>query len=102
MSTYFVCDGREREADAIVKSVFAPVLNAHVEKGEITSWNWMQHFAGGKYRRILVLDGKDHASILEYWNVLDTALSDAEPDLTQRFFDICPTHTDYVWEMGTD
>jgi hypothetical protein len=99
MSTYFVCDSREKEADAIVKSVFAPVMNAHVKEGKIASWNWLEHVAGGKYRRILVIDATDHASVLNYWNAFDQALIDAQPELSQRFTDICPSHTDYIWDM---
>ena len=101
MSTYFVCDGREKEADAIVKSAFAPVLNAHVKDGKIASWNWMEHLVGGEYRRILVIDGADHTSILEYWNAFSTALDEAQPELAQRFTDICDSHADYVWDLGT-
>jgi hypothetical protein len=102
MSTYFVCGSRESEADAIVKSAFAPVMNAHVKEGKIASWNWMQHVAGGKYRRILVIDATDHASALEYWNTFDQALSEAQPELSQRFTELCPSHTDYIWDLGTE
>jgi hypothetical protein len=102
MSTYFVCDSREQEADAIIKSAFAPVLTADVKAGKIASWNWLEHVAGGEYRRILVVDAVDHASVLEYWNTLDQALADAQPELSQRFTEICPSHTDYIWDMGTD
>lgn len=102
MSTYFVCDSREKEADAIVKAAFAPVMNAHVKEGKIASWNWLEHLAGGKYRRILVIDATDHASVLDYWNAFDQALADAQPELSQRFTEICPSHTDYIWDMGTE
>jgi hypothetical protein len=102
MSTYFVCGSREAEADAIVKSAFAPVMNAHIKDGKIASWSWMEHVAGGKYRRILVIDAADHTSALEYWNALDQALGEASPELSRRFNDICSSHTDYVWDMGTE
>jgi hypothetical protein len=102
MSTYFVCGSREAEADAIVKTAFAPVMNAHVEEGKIISWNWLQHVVGGEYRRILVIDGADHASVLEYWNAFSGALSEAQPELAERFTQICPSHTDYVWDMGVE
>jgi hypothetical protein len=101
-STYYVCDSREKEADAIVKTAFAPVLNAQVKEGKISAWNWLEHFAGGKYRRLLVLDGADHKALLDYWNGLDKSLSDAQPELAQRFLDICDSHTDYVWDLGTE
>jgi len=102
MSTYFVCDSREQEADAIVKTAFSPVMNAHVKEGKIASWNWMRHVAGGEYRRILVIDAADHTSVLEYWNALTEALDEAQPALAQRFTDVCDSHSDYVWEMGVE
>lgn len=102
MSTYFVCGSREAEADAIVKSAFAPVMNAHVKEGKIVAWNWLEHVAGGKYRRILVIDFADLTSALEYWDALDQNLGEANPELSRRFTDICPSHTDYMWNMGVE
>jgi hypothetical protein len=102
MSTYFVCDSREQEADAIVKTAIGPVMNGHVKEGKISAWNWMRHVAGGKYRRILVIDGADHTAVLEYWNALTAALDEANPELFRRFGDICDSHTDYVWDMGVE
>lgn len=102
MSTYFECDSREKEADAIVKTAFAPVLNAHVKEGRIAFWNWLEHVAGGEYRRLLVLDGADHKSVLGYWNAFDRALEEAQPELSRRFTDICHAHTDYIWDLGTE
>jgi len=102
MSTYFVCDSREKEADAIVKTVFAPVMNAHVKEGKIARWNWMEHIAGGKYRRILVLDGTDHKSLLSYWSAFSQALEATQPELSRHFTEICPSHSDYVWDLGTE
>jgi len=100
-STYFVCDSNdEDEADDIVKSVFAPLLNQHVKEGKIVSWNWMRHVMGGEYRRLLVFDGKDHKSVLKYWSTLGGALDTAHPRQADRFFSICPTHTDYVWDLA--
>jgi hypothetical protein len=102
MSTYFVCGSHEDEADAIVKTAFAPAMNAHVKEGKIASWNWVRHVAGGQYRRLLVIDGADHASLLGYWNVFAQALDEAQPELSRRFNEICPSHTDYVWDMGVE
>jgi hypothetical protein len=102
MSTYFVCGSAEAEADAIVKAAFAPVMNAHVKEGKIASWNWLRHVAGGEYRRLLVIDGADHTSLLEYWNTMDQALEESQPELSRRFNEICPSHTDYVWDLGVE
>jgi hypothetical protein len=100
MSTYFVCDSAvEAEADAIVKTAFAPILNQHVKEGKIASWNWLEHRVGGKYRRLLVIDGPDHKSLLNYWGVLFPALEKTQPDLSRRFSGICGSHSDYIWDM---
>jgi len=99
-STYFECDSREGEADAIVKTAFAPVLNQHVKDGQIASWNWLRHVLGGKYRRILVVDGASHKAMLGYWNRLTRALGEAQPELMQRFGSVCSSHTDYVWDLS--
>ena len=85
-----------------MKTAFAPVLNAHVKEGKIASWNWLRHVAGGEYRRLLVIDGTDHAALLEYWNTMDQALEESQPELSRRFNEICSSHTDYVWDIGVE
>ena len=54
-----------------------------------------------KMLRAAVIDGADHTSILEYWNAFSSALDEAQPELAQRFTDICDSHADYVWDLGT-
>jgi hypothetical protein len=101
MSTYFACSqAGDDEVDAIVKSVFAPVLNQAVKDKKIASWNWMEHLIGGQYRRLLVLDGADHKSVLKIWGFLGPALEAASPAQNKRFSEICPSHTDYIWDMA--
>ena len=98
MSTYFVCNADEPEADFIVKTVFAPVLNQRVKDGMIASWIWQEHLTGGKYRRLLVLDGADEKALMKNWASLQGDLEKAAPDLARRFTEICDSHTDYIWE----
>ena len=85
-----------------MKAAFAPLLNQHVKEGKIASWNWLQHRMGGKYRRLLVIDGPDHKSLLRYWGVLSPALDKTQPDLSRRFNGICRSHSDYIWDMVTN
>jgi hypothetical protein len=77
-------------------------MDGHVKEGKIGAWNWMQHVAGGEYRRILVIDAVDHTAVLEYWNALTAALNEAHPELAERFTDICDSHSDYVWDIGVE
>jgi hypothetical protein len=101
MSTYFQCDAAsEDEADAIVKTAFAPVFDQQVKDGKIANWLWIQHLIGGKYRRALVLDGSTHAGMLTFWNAVSPALQKAAPELGRRFNQICSSHTDYIWDLS--
>jgi hypothetical protein len=100
MSTYFICNSHELEADAIVATVFAAVLNQRVKDGTIASWNWIEHIFGGEYRRALVIDGKDEKSLLTNWASLQNDLEKAAPDLARRFDDICHGHADYIWDLS--
>jgi hypothetical protein len=99
LSTYYACNANEAEADAIVKMAFAPVLNQRVKDKMIDSWTWQEHLLGGKYRRILVLDGASEKALMKNWTTLPQALEKAAPDLSRRFFQICHDHTDYIWEI---
>jgi hypothetical protein len=100
MSTYFECTAQEDEGDAIIKTAFAPVLNAAVKDGKLGSWNWLEHVFGGKYRRALVLDGASDKALMKYWAELWPAVNKANPELSRRFGEICNSHTDYLWEMA--
>ncbi len=98
MATYFVCNADELQADFIMKTVFAPVLNQRVKDGMIASWIWQEHLTGGKYRRLLVLDGADEKALMKNWASLQGDLEKAAPDLVRRFAEICGSHTDYIWQ----
>jgi hypothetical protein len=100
LSTYYECTSNEDEADAIVKTAFAPILNQHVKDGKIASWNWLEHRMGGKYRRAMVLDGASEKAILKYWGALSGEFDKAQPEFNRRFGEICSSHTDYIWDFS--
>lgn len=102
LTSYQVCDHREAEADEIVQTAFAPIMNRHVEEGHINSWSWLSHFVGGEYRRALVLDATDYDAILDYWDMLFPALEAEHPELLRAFAAICHSHTDYIWDLSAN
>jgi hypothetical protein len=102
MTTYYECTADEDEADAIVKTAFAPVLNQSVKDGKIASWSWNEHLIGGKYRRMLVVDAASEAAALKHWADLQGALNKAAPEFTRRFGNICNSHSDYVWDLSAN
>jgi hypothetical protein len=100
MSTYYVCNAQEPEADYIVKTFMAPVLNQRVKDHKIDAWVWNEHLMGGKYRRQLVVDGANAKALLQHWSTLQDELQKANPDLSHRFTQICDSHSDYIWEVA--
>jgi hypothetical protein len=100
LTSYMVCDSRENEADEIMQTAFSPILNRHVQAGDISSWSWLEHGVGGWYRRALVLDAADYKSMLDYWEKLWSDLEAEQPELLREFASICESHTDYVWDLS--
>ena len=97
MSVYWICDeGREAAADLIFETVMAPAWNAQVEAGLVDSWSWSSHYLGGEYRRLLAIDGPDHASLLEAReNVIEAGAEN--PGLMAAFSDVCNGHQDNLY-----
>ncbi|CAN5150656.1 hypothetical protein BH24PSE2_BH24PSE2_07120 [soil metagenome] len=100
LSVYHVCDiaGEER-ADELVKSTFASLYDAQVEKGNLTSWGWMQHIVGGKYRRLETMTGKDHKSVLRAREEIIEQLMSRHKAEADEFDSICSSHSDYLWDI---
>jgi hypothetical protein len=99
-STYFVCDvSRQSEADSVMNASLGPILDRHMEAGNIRSWSWWSHVLGGKYRRLLVLDGASHKANM---NGLLRFITDAQaeqPAALRRLNEICNSHQDYLWNI---
>lgn len=105
-ATYFECSPEgESRADEIINTSFGPHYNAAVEHGDIQSWTWMQHFVGGKWRRVLVIVAGDVNSLLDASGALGEIISDQTPEAGRAFSGICDSHEDYIWqtapELGT-
>lgn len=102
LGTYFECDvAREARADTLVMQAFAPIWDRHTVPDRINYWGWHEHIIGGKYRRLLLLDGGSHKAILA---TLDTVLADIareRPAEGREFSQICHSHQDYLWDVQT-
>lgn len=101
MSVYWVCvEGKEAVADMIVETLWAPVLNALVSDGTLGSWSWLEHYLGGEYRRLLSVDGADHATVLAARDRLIEETGAENPGLASAFSDVCNGHTDILWNLA--
>lgn len=97
-SVYYVCDsGREDQADALVKRVFAPMYDKLVAEGKLMTWGWMEHIVGGEYRRLSTITAADVNSLVAARTSIVTAMQD-DP-LAATLDDICGSHADYIWEI---
>jgi len=96
-STYFVCDSREVQADAIVKQVFAPVYDKLVADKKLTSWGYLEHIVGGHVRRVATMSAADMKSLLAARSEINQVLTDNP--LGDTFTEICDAHEDYMWEV---
>jgi len=98
-ATYFVCTAdRESRADEIIRSSFKPHYDQAVEQDQIVSWTWLQHYVGGKWRRVMVVVTPDMEAALETSGALGEIISDETPEAGRAFSEICNSHEDYIWE----
>lgn len=104
MSVYMECSftGEDR-ADEIFKKHFAPIYNAQVGKGKLTSWGWMSHVIGGKYRRLETLTADNYEDLLKAKSsIVDTLYYSGSNKSAEEFSKICTSHQDYLWDIKTE
>jgi len=100
MSVYFYCDmSKEDRADEIVEEFFAPIYNSHVEKGNISSWGWLKHYIGGKWRRAATFTAPDVKSLLAGRNAIFADVNAKAEASSDEFGEICGSHQDYIWNI---
>lgn len=100
-SVYYVCDqGREDEADALVKQVYAPMLDQMVADGTLKSWGWNEHIVGAQYRRLSTITATDVAALMKARAAVVAAMT--KNPLTRTFDAICGSHADYIWEIKAE
>jgi hypothetical protein len=96
---YYECDmARQSRADTLTMQ-FAPILNRYVKGGGINSWGWLEHSIGGKYRRLLLLNGGSHKVILAASDSIVGDIMKQRPAEGREFNEICHSHQDYLWDI---
>jgi DNA-binding ferritin-like protein (Dps family) len=96
-STYYVCDSREKQADAIITQVIAPIYDKMVADKKLTSWAYLEHIVGGRFRRVETMTATDMKSLMAARAELIQAYADNP--LGDTFTEICDSHDDYMWEV---
>ena len=108
IATYYRCStAYEGEADFIMNTVLGDVYEARAEAGDITGWGWVEHQAGGAWRRISTISAEDRTTAWNMWGEIIDELEEEHPNAWHRFNEICDSHDDYIWNVvasaeGTD
>ena len=76
------------------------LLSEQVSSGRLSSWSWLAHALGGKYRRLAVYDAADAAALLAAQAALVEELQSEHPAAFREFGEICSSHQDYLWTVG--
>ena len=100
-SAYMICDmAKEERADELVREVFGPIYDSHVGEDGLTSWNWLSHNVGGKFRRALIMGAPDHKTLMRERAEIIEELGERRRERSLREFnEICGSHDDYMWDI---
>ena len=99
-SVYFYCKMSEEDrADEIVEEILAPIYNKAVEDGTISSWGWLEHLFGGKWRRIATMTAPDLKSLFAARASIFKEINEKAEAASNEFSEICGSHQDYVWNI---
>lgn len=100
IAQYFRCStADEGEADFIMNEVLGDVYNRHVESGDLIGWGWVEHQAGGAWRRIATLTASDITTAWDQWGEIVEEIMADHPNAWHRFNAICSSHDDYIWNL---
>lgn len=96
--TYHVCDlAQQDRADAIFAQVQKPVYEAAVADGTISSYGWLAHHTGGKWRRASYYGAGSVQALLDAQQKLGDQMDAKNKKLGEEFDKICNAHDDYIW-----
>ena len=99
-ATYFECDPSKSErVDDIVNNAWAPVYDAAVEGETISSWGWLAHHTGGKWRRLFYSSAPSLDGLIDAPDAISPEIKKAHPSAGQVFGEICNSHEDYIWNI---
>jgi hypothetical protein len=100
-SVYLNCTmSQEERADEIVEESFAPIYNKAVENGSITSWGWLKHYFGGKWRRVATMTATDEKALFAARDAIFKELGEKASTEMDEFGGICGSHQDYLWNIA--
>ncbi len=98
LGQYYRCNqGQEARADEIVRESLGPIVQQHIEAGDLTGWIWFSHEHGGPWRRLLATLGTDLGLMMDARAKIYEEFTGEHADAAAELGTICPGHDDYIW-----
>lgn len=95
---YYRCNqGSEARADEIYAQSLGPIVQQHVDAGDLTGSLWLTHVQGGTWRRVFALTGNDIDSMIDTRKAIVEEFSGEHPEAAAELGSICSGHDDYIW-----
>lgn len=95
---YYRCNqGRESQADEIVRGVLGPIVQKHVDAGHLTGWVWLAHSQGGAWRRLFATVGTDLGLMMDVREQIIEEFSGQHKKAVEELGSVCGSHDDYIW-----
>lgn len=100
VAVYYECNpARTSRADSLVTQAFAPIWSRYLTPDGMRAWSWHRHVMGGKYSRLLLLDGANHKAILAAIGSILGDIGQQKSSESTEFSEICQSHEDYLWDI---
>lgn len=103
-ATYHYCSTHgQGRADEIYEQSNKPIYEQMLADGKITSYGWLSHHTGGKWRRVSYYAAPTLDALLDAGDAFGEAAEAADPDgaLNKEFGKACPNHDDYIWASSS-
>ncbi len=95
---YYRCNqGAEARADEIYTQTLGPIVQRHVDAGDLTGSLWFSHVQGGAWRRVFGLMGNDIDSMIDTRKAIVEEFQGEHPEASAELGSICSGHDDYIW-----
>lgn len=99
-ATYHACTtSGQGDADEVFEQLNKPIYEQMLSDGKITSFGWLVHHTGGKWRRVGYYSAPSLDALLDASDSFGEAADKADPDgkMNDKFGKACPSHDDYIW-----
>ena len=83
---------------SITAGIITPGGDGLIENGNIASWGWLEHYVGGKIRRLLTMTAASHKATLQARDYSVEVIYADGNEAGAEFGSICSNHVDYMWD----